>query len=225
VIVVTGCASTKVTDQESPAMNGHVPRPERILVYDFAATPEDMPEEAALAGEHSPHAVPQTEEEVQAGRKLGRLIATELAAKINAMGLRAEEVPIGTPNPPPGDIVIKGYLVSTQKGSEAKRLVVGFGKGSSELKSVVEGFEVTPQGLKKLGGGTVDSGGSKSPGAALGVAGLLATHNPAGLIVSTGMKVYGEESGKSKLEGRAKATADQIAKTLKPRFQQQGWVQ
>jgi hypothetical protein len=50
-------------------------------------------------------------------------------------------------------------------------------------------------------------------------------HNPAGLIVSTGMKVYGEESGKSKLEGRAKATAEEIADTLRPRFEEQGWVQ
>ena len=39
---------------------------------------------------------------------------------------------------------------------------------------------------------------------------LLVTHNPLGLIVSTGMKVYGEETGSSKVEGRAKATAKEI---------------
>ena len=50
-------------------------------------------------------------------------------------------------------------------------------------------------------------------------------HNPAGLIVSTGMKVYGEESGKSKLTGRAKATAKEIADQLRPRFREQGWIQ
>jgi hypothetical protein len=83
----------------------------------------------------------------------------------------------------------------------------------------------TAQGLRKLGSGTVDSGGSKGPGAAVGVAGLVATGNPAGLIISTGMKVYGEESGSSKLEGRAKGTAKEIADVLKQRFEQQGWIQ
>jgi hypothetical protein len=152
------------------------------------------------------------------------MIANELAANIDAMGLRSEAVPIGTPVPE-GDLVIKGYLVSVREGSEAQRIVVGFGKGASELKTVVEGYQSTPQGLRKLGGGTVDSAGGKSPGGALGLVGAVALHNPAGLIVSTGMKVYGEESGKSKLEGRAKATAEEIADTLRPRFEEQGWVQ
>lgn len=79
--------------------------------------------------------------------------------------------------------------------------------------------------MRRLGSGTVDSGGSKSPGAAVGVASLIATGNPAGLIVSTGMKVYGEESGSSKLSGRANATAQEIADQIKPRFQQQGWIE
>jgi len=38
------------------------------------------------------------------------------------------------------------------------------------------------------------------------------------------MKIYGEASGKNKLEGRAKATADAIAEQLKIRFQDRGWI-
>jgi hypothetical protein len=53
---------------------------------------------------------------------------------------------------------------------------------------------------------------------------MIATHNPAGLIVSTGMKVYGEASGKSKIEGRAEQTAKEIAELLKKRFTEQGWI-
>ena len=198
--------------------------PNLILVQDFVATPADVPDDSALAGKHSQPSKPPTPEQVQAARQLGVDIARELAADIDAMGLRSESVRIGT-TPPVGDLFIRGYLVSVEAGSEAKRLVVGFGDGASELKTVVEGFQMTPQGLRKLGGGTVEAGGSKSPGAVLGVAGVIATHNPAGLIVSTGMKVYGEKSGSSKLEGRAKATAKEIAEKLRPRFQQQGWIQ
>jgi hypothetical protein len=53
---------------------------------------------------------------------------------------------------------------------------------------------------------------------------MLASANPAGLIISSGMKVYGEESGSSTVEGRAKATAKEIAGVLKQRFQEQGWI-
>jgi len=42
---------------------------------------------------------------------------------------------------------------------------------------------MTAQGLHKLGSGKTDSEGGKTPGADLGVLGLIATHNPVGLIM------------------------------------------
>jgi hypothetical protein len=58
----------------------------------------------------------------------------------------------------------------------------------------------------------------------IGVLGLLATHNPAGLIISSGMKVYDEDSGKSTVKGRSTQTVKEIADVLKKRFQEQGWI-
>ena len=51
-----------------------------------------------------------------------------------------------------------------------------------------------------------------------------ATANPIGLIVVSGTKIYGEVSGSSKVQGRAKKTADEIAEQLRIRFQEQGWI-
>jgi hypothetical protein len=53
----------------------------------------------------------------------------------------------------------------------------------------------------------------------------IATANPIGLIVVGGAKIYGETSGRSGLEGRAKATADEIAEQVRLRFQDRGWIQ
>jgi len=39
------------------------------------------------------------------------------------------------------------------------------------------------------------------------------------------LKVYGEASGRNTVEGRAKATADEIAAQLRIRFQDRGWIQ
>ena len=126
--------------------------------------------------------------------------------------------------PEVNDIVIRGYLVSIEQGSAAKRMTIGFGSGGSELATTVEGYQMTAQGLRKLGSGTLGSKGSKGPGAGVGAAGWLITGSPIGLIVGGGLKVYGEASGSAKIEGRAKATAKEIADQLKTRFKEQGWI-
>jgi len=219
LIAVAGCASTKVTDRRQ-LVTGQIARPNNIWVYDFVATPADVPSDSDVSAQSTA----QTAEQIDMGRQLGAQIAKELVADIQGMGLPAQE---GTPGSSPqiGDIVIRGYLVSVVQGSAAERLVIGFGSGASELTTAVEGFQVTPQGLRKLGSGTVEAGGSKTPGAALPAAVAIASGNPVGLIVSSGMKIYGEESGSSKVEGRAKQTAGEIADQLKIRFQQEGWIQ
>jgi hypothetical protein len=222
LLVIAGCGSTKVTSRNE-LVTGQIPRPAHIWVYDFAATPADVPAESALAGQHSEHSTPQTAQQIATGRKLGAEIASELVKEIRGMGMPAEHAVAGS-TPQINDIVIRGYLISYNKGSEAKRIAIGFGSGASDLKVAAEGFQMTAQGLRKLGSGTTESAGGKAPGEDLGVLGLIATHNPAGLIVSTGMKVYGEESGKSKVEGRAKAIAKEISDVLKRRFQEQGWI-
>lgn len=222
LLLVAGCASTKVTSRQE-FKGGNLPRPDHIWVYDFAATGADVPAESALAGQHSEHPTPQTSEQIAAGRKAGSEIAAELVKEILAMGLPAAHASAET-KPAVNDLLIKGYLLSIDEGSAVKRFAIGFGSGSSELRTAVEAFQMTAQGLRKIGSGTLDSGGSKGPGTALGVAGLIATGNPVGLIVSSGVKVYGEASGKSKIEGRAEATAKEIADQLRVKFEEQGWV-
>ena len=221
LVAVAGCASTNVTNRQQ-VVTGQLPRPNEIWVYDFAATAADVPAGSAFAGQAADAS--QTPEEIATGQRLGAEIASQLVQQVQAMGMPAARGGAGT-TPQINDLVIRGYLVSVQEGSAAERVAIGFGAGASELKTAVEGFQMTAQGLRKLGSGSVDAGGGKSPGAALGVVGLIATANPAGLIISGGMKAYGEASGSSTVEGRAKATAKEIADVLKERFEQQGWIQ
>ena len=140
------------------------------------------------------------------------------------MGLLAKKASSDT-KPEINDLVIRGYLLSIDEGDATKRVAIGFGSEASQLSAAVEGFQMTAQGLRKLGSGNVDSGGGKTPGGAVGVAALIATGNPVGLIVGGGAKAYGEYSGSSKIEGRAKAIAKEIADKIRPKFQEQGWIQ
>ena len=222
LVVVAGCASTKITSQQK-LVTGQLPRPAHILVYDFASSPADIPPDSPVAGQFAAPSTPPTAEDIAEGRQLGAAIAAELVTDLRGMGLPAEQASRQTPLQL-NDVIIQGYLLSIEEGSAVKRVAIGFGSGASELRTMVEGYQMTDRGLRKLGSGTVDAGGSKSPGAAMAVAGAVATGNPAGLIISTGMKVYGEASGKSTIEGRAKASAKEIADQLKTRAQEQGWI-
>ena len=223
VFVVAGCASTNVT-QQTPMSSPGLQRPNQIWVYNFVANPVDMPADSSIAGQVGAPSTPPTPEQLQEGRQLGAQIAQELVADINAMGLSAVQAGPGS-SPQVGDGVIRGYLVSVQSGSAVQRFVIGFGAGTSEMDTVVEGYAVTPQGWRKLGSGTLTSSGNKTPGMVVPAAVAIATANPIGLIVVGGAKIYGETSGRSGLEGRAKATADAIADQLRLRFQDRGWIQ
>jgi hypothetical protein len=208
VLLISSCASSKITARQE-YQGARIARPAHILVYDFAAPPTNS--------------APQTEEQIATGRRVGTEIASTLADEIRAMGLPAMQASHQT-QPQIGDLVIKGNLLALDEGSAAKRIALGFGSGAAELKAAVEGYLMTNRGLQKLGSGTTDSSGGKSPGAALGVAGALATANPAGLIISTGMKAYGEASGSSTIDGRAKDLAKEIAQVLQSKFKEQGWI-
>jgi hypothetical protein len=225
LVALAGCASTQVT-QQTPMVQPGLARPNRIWVYNFVANPADMPANSSISGEVGAPSTPPTSQELEEGRQLGALIAQDLVADINAMGLTAVQAGPGS-TPQVGDGVIRGYLVSVQgggAGSAVKRFVIGFGAGTSEMDTVVEGYAVTPQGWRKLGSGTLTSSGNKTPGMVVPAAVAIATANPIGLIVVGGAKIYGEASGRAGLEGRAKATADEIAAQLKLRFQDRGWI-
>jgi len=222
MLTISGCASTKVSDRDQ-MVSGQLPKPNHIWVYDFAASAAEIPANSAFVGSGLQDAPDQSAEHIATARKIGAQIAGELVAEIRQMGLPAE---LGTKGSTVqiNDLEIQGYIVSFIKGSTSERVAIGLGAGSSELRVAVEGFQMTAQGLRKLGSGTTDASGNKTPGMGVGLLGMLATHNPAGLIISTGMKAYDEKSGKDKLEGRAKQTAEEIAEQLKKRFEEQGWI-
>ena len=223
VAVFAGCASTEVTSSQ-PLVNGRLPRPNNVWVYDFAATPADVPPGSSFADPSYRPSQPQTPEEIAAGRQAGAEVAASLVERIRDMGLPAER-PSQQMQPQTNDLVIWGYFISLDEGSAAQRIAIGFGSGSSQLTTAVEAYQMTPTGLRKLGWAKVDAGGSKTPGSALGVLGFIVTANPVGLIVGGGVKAYGEASGRSGVAGRARATAKAIAKELKPQFEQEGWIQ
>ena len=99
--LLTGCASTNVT-QQTPMSNPGLARPNQIWIYNFVADPAEMPADASINGDVSAPSTPPTPQQLEEGRRLGALIALDLAGDINQMGLTAVQAGPGS-SPQPGD--------------------------------------------------------------------------------------------------------------------------
>src|SRR5262245_5406931 len=205
-VAALGCASTEITDREA-YQGRRLPRPDRILVYDFAAKATDLPEFALARERYAAPEPPRTAEEIAKGRELGSLIGDRLVAKIREMGLPA--LPARPSNPMRvGDVALVGYFESIDEGKRLRSLVIGFGSGTAELTTRVEGYRMTDTGMHPLGSGELESGGNKMPGVFIPIIVTVVTANPIGLIVQGVAKAQGEISGRTTIEGAAERTAD-----------------
>ena len=222
LLVAASCASTEVTERKTYE-GVPLARPDRIIVHDFTANPADVPVGSAFAAEPAAASTAPTAEQHQMTRKLGAEVARQLVAELRDAGLPAVQA-AGQPAPQTDDVVIRGYFVSADRGSAAKRVLVGVGAGDAELMTAVEGYQMTSQGLHLLGSGQVKSGGGKMPGVVLPLAVMVATSNPIGLVVGGTVKVAGEATGSETIEGAAERTADEIAVQLIEAARKHGWI-
>ena len=237
--ITISCAGTSVTGVQTYAENERLPKPDRIIVYDFAATPDDLPADDPILALYEKPAKPQTADEVSLGRKLGAEVAEELVNDILKLGLPAE---LSKTGPPPGtkDLVIRGVFLSVEEGSRLKRVLLGFGVGAGELKTLVEIYQITAKGSRRaLVSEEIKATGGKLPGMLFAVA-LAVGAGPAGLAVSpaagtaagsvgqattvSGGVNAAKELGPESLRAAVKRTAKEITKALSKIFGQHGWI-
>ncbi|HSA79795.1 MAG TPA: DUF4410 domain-containing protein [Geminicoccaceae bacterium] len=164
-----------------------------------------------------------TAEQLEVSRKLGAEVARELVAELQGLGLPAVGA-TGQPAPQVDDVVLRGHLVSVQEGSASKRVLLGVGAGAAELHTAVEGYQMTPQRLRPLGRGEIQSGGGDMPGMVAPLAVVAATANPIGLVVGGVVKATGEATGSETIEGAAKRTAKETAAEIQKAAEEQGWI-
>ncbi len=223
VSAIIGCASSNLTKLQKHHDEGTLTKPGRIIVYNFASSPEDITGEAAISGHYQKRATPQSAEEIELGRELGDKLADELVNGILALGMPAEHADAWHP-PGIGNLIIRGEFISIDEGSRAKRMLIGFGAGASSLETHVVGYQFTDQGLRRLGDAVIESSGGKMPGMIVPVAGgAVAGRAGTSLLVAGGMNVA-QELGPESMNAAAKRTAEEIVKTLSQTFAKQGWI-
>jgi hypothetical protein len=222
VSVLAACASSDITARQSYAAQEKIARPGRVIVYDFAATPADIPPSAGITGHYTVRQTPQTAKEIQLGRQLAAQVSNKLVREILDMGMPAQRAGKGPP-PQIGDILITGQFISIDEGSRTKRVIIGFGKGGGELRTHAQGYLVTRSGHRLLGSREVTTAGGKKPGMLVPAIGSIAMASPVGLIVGGAINLH-KESGPETIEAASKRTATALAEELRTAFRKRGWI-
>jgi hypothetical protein len=224
--IAVGCGPTNVKQEKMSVTQ--LPRPDHILVYDFAVSPDEVKLDKGLSADlmrkYEAHkGTSRTAEEIKVGHKVADALAEELVKKIRGYGLMAERA-FGLPSAKGKVLMVKGQLLSIDEGNRTERVAIGLGAGRTSVQANVQLYEMTPEGKQEVDTlrGTAKSGRKPGMGEMMGL-GAIAGHLLASTVVS-GALAGGTEMTSATVEADGKRLAENIASDLGKFFVDQGWI-
>ncbi len=223
--LLTGCASTDVTSEKE--YEGFLPKPGEVLVYNFAVSPDEVELNSGLGadieGLVSSSKTSRTDQELAIGRQVADALANHLVTEIQALGLPARRA-TGPPPAAGNPLLIKGQFVSIDEGNQTERVVIGFGLGRTDVRTLTQVLERRNGTNVLVNQFGINARSGDKPGAAETMgAGAIAGHLVASAVVSTGVAV-GSEAFSANVDADADRTAKKIAAQLKDLFLTEGWI-
>ncbi len=219
LVAALGCAGASSQQTRQYAADGTLPRPPVLLVYDFAVNPQDALADT-FGEEFSPEPEPPSKE-MQEGRVVATALAEAVVAKLRKRGIHAERAVRSTPIPQHA-LVVKGQFLTIEKGSRAKRMIIGFGAGMTELRVRGQVYQMRETGLVRVSEGEGRAHGDRMPGMAVPVGvGAAAGRVVTSAIISGGMNIVQEVTGE--LRGDVERLAEQFAERAENFYKRQGW--
>ena len=165
---------------------------------------------------------PEAEEELRIAQEVARIVTENLVKEIRKLGIPA--VPASAASPVAGPTLsVEGQFLSIDQGNRTRRMIVGFGAGASEVRTLIQVYQVTNEGRRLVEDfyTTVKSSRKPGMGPMVGV-GAAAGRAAASAAVSGGVGLATERS--QTVESDASHTATEIAKVLAKFFAEQGWI-
>jgi len=219
---LVGCARVSTQDVDVRAVG--LPRPQQIVVHDFAVSPGAVSLDTAIGARLMEMAkgTPEAEDQARAGQQVARVVTDNLVKEIAKLGIPAVSAAQATPVAGPS-LDVEGQFLSVDEGNRLRRMVVGFGAGASEVRTLVQVYEITNDGRRLVEDFYTTVKSSRKPGMGpMAGVGAAAGRAASSAAVSAGVGLATANS--QTVEGDAQHAAEEIAKVLKTFFVQQGWV-
>ena len=215
-LFLVGCAgaSTQVGPQYSKAKS--LPRPPVVLVYQFAVDADDVVVDTFGINQAS------TLERVKKGRVFARELAFRLFKKVKELGIPTR---LATPDAkvPLNALVVKGQFLTIDEGSRAKRVIIGFGAGAEEVRVMVQVYQMTETGLRRISAAEGEAHGRKTPGIAGPAAVAVGGGMVVGAVVAGGMNLKSEAIDGS-MDTTLNNLVEEFVENAARFYKRQGWL-
>ncbi|HYZ31874.1 MAG TPA: DUF4410 domain-containing protein [Crenalkalicoccus sp.] len=226
VLLAPGCTRPRVAELER--YDGRaLPRPDRILVQDFAVSPQEVQLDSGLRGRlmqaFSGESVSQ--QQYQAARETSAALADAVAEGLRRYGIPVQRT-TGSAAPGPGRaLLVDGQILSVDEGNRTKRTLIGLGRGMSSVEAGVQLYFVeggaAPRLLERFDA-SADSG--YAPGAAETMGAGAAAGRLASSAALSGAG-HGVLEGRSASDtGEARRIGQAIATRIGNYLVQEGWA-
>jgi Domain of unknown function (DUF4410) len=200
-LLLVGCATDTVTPR-FPAVPALRQQPDRVLVYDFAATPEGMESYPGEAG-----AVAQTEEEIFVGKALAKALTNSLVSELRSRDISAYRASEAAP-PGAATASIQGRLMRIDERTRA-RPAAGFGFGGNRVGTHILIFQGAGGSFSLVAEADTETQTSLKPGMAAGAGGATTAAN---------------QTFQAVVEADASRVAQAVADRIANYYRQQGWI-
>jgi hypothetical protein len=226
-LVLSACGpdtDAEVTNKLSKKDRKTLPPPTQILVYDFAVSPGEVSADSAASSRLSgagddPYGNAQ---KTSLEHQIAGIVADKLVEELQDLDLPARRwqgpAPAG-----PGIYTLEGQFVTIDEGNAAMRMIIGFGAGGTEIKTLVQAYASEPTGKRLLAEAEVSSESSNAPGLAATLpVGSAISGVATAAAIQTGVGAV-REINTDVREG-AEETAEAIVELMKPRMEKLGWI-
>ena len=222
--VIAGCASAAVT-QQSEQQPTDPSQPSQIVVYPFAANASDVTLNQSIVQRVYRGATGDNgnADQLKIAHDTADLVCTEVASSLKGNGYNAACVPRGTFVPGENILIVDGLLTNVNEGNRLRRLVIGFGAGSSTLDAKVAMYQRVGGNLNKALEFSTHADSGRMPGAAVMAPVGVAAGGSAVAIGGANAAMGGAKTFASSTSNLAKKTADQIVKAVIDYATQSGW--
>ncbi len=218
LVILGGCATAKV--DQTKKTTGPLPGPDMVIVNDFAVTSAEikLDQGAMKKVMRNSDSRSVSEEEDKVGHMVADKLSDSLVEELRKVGIEATRASSQV-RPSSTTLVLTGQFITIDKGSQTKRVWIGFGMGGSELRTRIQAI----QDVRLIAEAETVTKSSVKPGmlTSLGIGAAASNVVP---IVIGGVTTGVSEAFLGIVEADAKRTAKEVAKKVEKAYQDRGWL-
>lgn len=216
-VIQLGCAKATVT--QTRMAPGELPKPDMVIVHDFAVTSAEVKLDQGLASSLNKSANP-AEEEVKIGRLVADALSKHLARELNEAGIKAYRA---SPNlqPTKTTMEVRGSFIKIDQGNKTQRNLIGLGLGNGKVETLAQAYQngvLEAQAITSTKG-SLKPGMLTSVGASAAVGAASTT-----TVIISGVSTVVSSELLATVEADAKRTAKELSEKIVEAYKRRGWA-